>query len=184
MTILTTKRLVLRPWKAGDLESFAKLNADPRVMEYFPSVLSPVESDELGKRISSKIEEQGWGMWAASVPGVSDFIGFIGLAKVLFEAHFTPAVEIGWRLAFDHWGNGYATEGAEAALHYGVKVLDLPEIVALTAVQNRRSRRVMEKLGMHCNRQDDFEHPRVPVGNPLRKQVLYRIKKNEVTWTQ
>jgi 3-dehydroquinate dehydratase/shikimate dehydrogenase len=179
MTTLTTKRLVLRPWKEADLEPFAKLNADPRVMEYFPSVLSCKESDELAQRISSKLEEQGWGLWAVSVPGVADFIGFVGLARPSFEAHFTPAVEVGWRLAFEYWGRGYATEGAKAALTYGFKTLKLPEIVSFTALQNTRSRRIMEKIGMHRDPKDDFDHPKLPEGHPLRRHVLYRLKKIE-----
>src|SRR6185437_2759402 len=155
-SIIRTDRLLLRPWNDTDLEPFAQLNADSRVMEYFPSVLSRKESDELAGRICAKLEEQGWGLWAVSIPGVADFIGFIGLAKVTFEAHFTPTVEIGWRLAFDHWGKGYATEGAKAALAYGFKTLNLDEIVSFTAVQNMRSRRVMEKIGMHHVPKDDF----------------------------
>src|ERR1700761_2965991 len=98
MVIIKTDRLILRPWRKEDLESFAHLNADAKVMEYFPSTLNPKESDDLANRISSKLEEQGWGLWAVSVPGVVDFIGFIGLAEPTFSAHFTPAVEVGWRL--------------------------------------------------------------------------------------
>jgi len=174
-SIIRTDRLLLRPWNDTDLEPFAQLNADSRVMEYFPSVLSRKESDELAGRICAKLEEQGWGLWAVSIPGVADFIGFIGLAKVTFEAHFTPTVEIGWRLAFDHWGKGYATEGAKAALAYGFKTLNLDEIVSFTAVQNMRSRRVMEKIGMHHVPKDDFDHPKLPEGHPLCEHVLYRM---------
>jgi 3-dehydroquinate dehydratase/shikimate dehydrogenase len=148
-------------------------------MEYFPSVLSHKESNDLAKRIIAKLEEQGWGLWAASVPGIADFIGFIGLAKPSFEAHFTPAVEVGWRLAFDHWGKGYATEGARAALMYGFETINLPEIVSFTAVQNMRSRRIMEKIGMSHDSKDDFDHPKLPEGHKLRRHVLYRLKKSE-----
>lgn len=108
--IIQTDRLVLRQWNNTDFEPFAAINADPRVMEYFPSTLSRKESDDLAKRICTQLEEQGWGLWAVSIPGISNFIGFIGLARPSFDAHFTPAVEIGWRLAFDYWGKGYATE--------------------------------------------------------------------------
>lgn len=170
-----TKRLVLRPWQERDLEPFAKLNADPRVMEYFPSVLSRKESDDLARHIIAKIEKQGWGLWAVSVPTVADFIGMIGLNKPNFDAHFTPTVEIGWRLAFDHWGKGYATEGAQAALQYGFDHLKLDEIVAFTTVGNMRSRHVMEKIGMNYDPKDDFNHPKLPESHPLRKHVLYRI---------
>lgn len=178
MEILKTKRLVLRPWKEEDLVPFAALNADPRVMEYFPSTLSRKESDDLAKQISTASEKQGWGLWAVSIPLVADFIGFIGLAKPSFDAHFTPAVEIGWRLAFDYWGKGYATEGAKAALAYGFETLHLPEIVSFTAVQNSRSRHVMEKIGMDHDPKDDFDHPKLPEGHPLRRHVLYRISKS------
>lgn len=173
-----TKRLILRPWQEADLEPFARLNADPRVMEYFPSILSRKESDDLASRISSKLKEQGWGLWAVSIPDVADFIGFIGLAEPSFHAHFTPAVEIGWRLAFDHWGKGYATEGARTALEYGFETLHLNEIVSFTVVQNMRSRRIMEKIGMQHDPKDDFDHPKLPEGHPLRHHVLYRLTVN------
>ena len=175
--IIQTKRLILRPWKKEDLEPFAKLNADPKVMEYFLSTLTPDESNRLAERISNTIENQGWGLWAVSVPNVSDFIGFIGLSSPLFSAHFTPAVEIGWRLAREFWGNGYATEGALAVLQYGFNILKLEEIVSFTTTTNMRSRHVMEKIGMHHNPKDDFDHPNVPEGHPLERHVLYRIKK-------
>jgi 3-dehydroquinate dehydratase/shikimate dehydrogenase len=173
--IIQTKRLILRPWKQEDSASFAQMNADPRVMEYFPSTLSHQESDALATRIQSKIDERGWGLWAVEVPDICDFIGFIGLNDVTFEAHFTPAVEIGWRLAFDHWGKGYATEGALAAAAYAFDVLKLKEIVSFTAVQNMRSRHVMEKIGMQHNPEDDFDHPKLPAGHLLRRHVLYRL---------
>ncbi len=110
--IIRTERLILRPWRKEDFEPFAKMNSDPRVTEYFPSILSYPESDDLAKRLSVKLQEQGWGLWAVSVPGISDFIGFIGLSEPPFSTHFTPAVEVGWRLAYDFWGQGYATERA------------------------------------------------------------------------
>lgn len=177
--VIKTERLILRPWKKSDLEAFARLNADAKVMEYFPSILSCKESDDLANRISSKLEEQGWGLWAVSVPDIVDFIGFIGLAEPSFQAHFTPAVEIGWRLAFDHWGKGYATEGANAVLEYGFKTLNLNEIVSFTAIQNMRSRRIMEKIGMHHDQKDDFDHPKLSEGHSLKRHVLYRINHSE-----
>lgn len=176
--IIKTKRLILRPWREEDLEPFARMNADPRVMEFFPSVLSKEESDALAKRISTKIEENGWGLWAVSVPGISEFIGFIGLNVPSITAHFTPAVEIGWRLAQEYWGQGYATEGALAALTFGFENLNLDQIVAFTAKQNMRSMAVMKKIGMSHNPEDDFDHPNVAVGHQLRRHVLYRINKN------
>ncbi len=175
MTILKTKRLILRPWQKEDLEPFAALNADPRVMEFFPGLVSRGESDQLVKIISDHIEKCGWGFWAASLIETGEFIGMIGLEDVHFQAHFTPAVEIGWRLAFDFWGKGYAVEGAMACLKYGFETLNLKEIVSFTAVQNSRSRRVMEKIGLHRDAKDDFDHPKLPEGHYLRRHVLYRI---------
>jgi 3-dehydroquinate dehydratase/shikimate dehydrogenase len=182
MTTLKTKRLILRPWKETDLAPFAKLNADPKVMEYFPSILSREESDHLAQKMQSKMEERGYGMWAVSIPEIADFIGFIGLNhqdKSTFPAHFTPAVEIGWRLAATYWGKGYATEGAKAVLAYGFEHLHLEEIVSFTAVQNMRSRRIMEKIGMHHDSKDDFDHPKLPEGHALRRHVLYRLKQQQ-----
>lgn len=180
--MIPTKRLILRPWKHTDFEPFAQMNADPRVMECYPSTLSRQESDAMAQKLMQEIESQGWGLWAVSIIGGADFIGYVGLKKVLFEAPFTPAVEIGWRIAYDYWNQGYATEGAKACLKYGFETLKLNEIVSFTAVQNSRSRRVMEKIGMHFNPKDDFDHPRLSEGHPLRRHVLYRISKNE--WMQ
>ncbi|MFI5334183.1 MAG: GNAT family N-acetyltransferase [Chlamydiales bacterium] len=176
--IIETKRLILRPWRAEDFEPFAAINADPRVMEYFPATLTREESDAYTKRIARELEERGWGLWAVSVRDGAPFIGFIGLAPVQFTAHFTPAVEIGWRLGYEFWGKGYATEGARAALRYGFDVLNLEKIVSFTAAQNMRSRKVMEKIGMHHNPADDFDHPRLPEGHPLRRHVLYQLARH------
>lgn len=173
--MIRTKRLILRPWTQADFEPFAQLNADPRVMEYFPSTLSRIESDRQAEKISHLISKQGWGLWAVSIPGIAEFIGFVGLNPVTFSAHFTPAVEIGWRLAYDFWGRGYALEGALAALNYAFATLHLKEVVSFTAIQNMRSIRLMEKLGMHHDPKDDFDHPNLPEGDPLRRHVLYRI---------
>lgn len=178
-SVIKTERLVLRPWQKEDLELFAQLNSDAHVMEYFPSTLNREESDNLAERISTKLEEQGWGLWAVSVPGIAEFIGFIGLAEPSFNAHFTPAVEVGWRLAYDFWGRGYATEGAMACLRYGFEKLNLNEIVSFTATQNMRSRRIMEKIGLHHDLEDDFNHPKLQEGHPLRKHVLYRLSLDE-----
>lgn len=180
MTILHTKRLILRPWKDSDLPLFAALNADPRVMEYFPAILSRQESNALASKICEAFGRQGWGFWAVEVPHVAEFIGFIGLAKPSFEAHFMPAVEVGWRLAFEHWGKGYATEGAKAALAYGFDALKLNEIVSFTPTQNTRSRSVMEKLGMQHDPKDDFNHPKLPEGHSLQRFVLYRISAQHI----
>lgn len=172
---LRTNRLWLRRWRPSDLEAFAALNADPRVMQFFPSVLSREESDALAARFQLHFDRHEFGLWAVEVPGVAAFAGFIGLSVPSFTTHFTPCVEIGWRLAADHWGHGYATEGARAVLTLGFETLGLPEIVSFTTVDNHRSRRVMERIGMTRNPADDFDHPRLPDGHPLRRHVLYRL---------
>lgn len=176
--IIQTKRLILRQWHEEDLEPFAQLNANSQVMEYFPSTLSRQESDQMMKRMQTKIEERGWGWWAVSLAEDGKFIGFIGMNDVdqaIFPAHFAPAVEVGWRLDYPFWGKGYATEGALACLKYGFETLNLEEIVAFTAVQNMRSRAVMERIGMHHDSIDDFDHPKLPKEHKLSRHVLYRI---------
>lgn len=173
--IIRTDRLVLRQWTSADLEPFASLNADPKVMEYFPGLKTKEESDHSVSLMSGHIEKCGWGFWAASLAETGEFIGFIGLEDVHFKTDFTPAVEIGWRLAFKHWGKGYATEGALASLRYGFETLKLDEIVSFTAVANMRSRAVMERIGMHHDSKGDFDHPKLKEGHPLRRHVLYRI---------
>lgn len=177
---LTTESLVLREWRDSDLEPFAALNADPRVMEFLPKTLDRAESDALAGRIREGFAKHGFGLWAVEVPGVAPFIGFIGLSVPGFEAHFTPCVEVGYRLAFDHWGLGYATEGAMAALEFGFQQARLKEIVSFTAPQNVRSRRVMEKIGMTRDPAEDFDHPKLAEGHPLRRHVLYRISQQGV----
>lgn len=182
MTLLKTKRLILRSWREEDLESLAKMNADPQVMEFFLALLTFEESADRLKVYREHIADHGWGLWAVSVPGVADFIGWIGLWPIGFDAHFTPAIEVGWRLLPEFWGQGYATEGARAALQYGFDVLKLDEIVSVTVPANIRSRRVMEKLGMHRDPKDDFDHPKVSEGHRLKRHVLYRLKASE--WQQ
>lgn len=171
---IRTDRLLLRRWRPEDREPFAALNADPRVTEFL-GALSREESDALAARIEAGFEQRGYGSWAVEVRGGAAFAGFVGLSVPRFEAHFAPCVEIGWRLAAQHWGHGYATEGARAALAFGFGTLGLEEIVAFTAPRNVRSRRVMEKIGMTYDPADDFDHPLLPEGHPLRRHVLYRI---------
>jgi RimJ/RimL family protein N-acetyltransferase len=175
MSELATERLLLRRWRPEDRDRFAEMNADPRVMEHFPSVLSRAESDALASAIEQHFHEHGFSLWAVEVPGVTSFAGCIGLAIPRFQAHFTPAVEIGWRLAVPYWGRGYATEGARAALAFGFGPMGLREIVSFTTEGNLRSRRVMERLGMTHDPGDDFDHPGLEAGHPLRRHVLYRI---------
>lgn len=170
---LATERLILRRWKPSDREAFARVNADPRVMEFLPAVLSRQESGNLCDRIEAHLEQHGFGLYAVESRGL--LIGFIGLSVPAFQAHFTPGVEIGWRLAFEYWGRGLATEGARAVMRHGFESLRLDEIVSFTVPANSRSRRIMEKLGMAHAAADDFDHPGLPDGHPLRRHVLYRL---------
>ena len=172
---LRTSRLLLRPWRDEDVAGFAEMSADPAVMEY----LLPLSDRGLSveawvARARAHWDEHGFGQWVVELPGAANFIGVVGLGVVSYEAPFTPAVEVAWRLARFYWGHGYATEAATAALDYGFNELGLSEIVALTVPANQRSRRVMERLGMTRSPQDDFDHPRLPEG-PLRRHVLYRL---------
>jgi RimJ/RimL family protein N-acetyltransferase len=171
---LKTDRLKLRGWREGDLAAFAAMNADPAVMEHFPGTLSRRESDELIERIEGGFEANGFGLWALEVQETGEFIGFTGLAVPGFEAHFTPVVEIGWRLAPSAWGKGYATEAGGAALAFGFEQGGLAEVISFASVGNRRSHTVMERLGMTHDPADDFDHPSLPPGHPQRRHVLYR----------
>jgi RimJ/RimL family protein N-acetyltransferase len=173
--VLTTARLRLRLWRDEDLEPYAALNADPRVREFFPSVQTRQESAESMQFIRDHWRRHGFGVWAVEVIGGAPFIGFIGLSVPSFDAPFMPCVELGYRLAFDHWKHGYATEGSRAALTFGFGTLGLSEIVAMTAVPNERSQRVMERLGMTHHPADDFDHPNIAGAHPLRRHVLYRL---------
>ncbi len=170
-----TERLVMREWRDEDLQPFAELNADPVVMEHFPSTLTRQESDALVARITAQLDDLGFGLWALEVADTGEFIGFTGLALQTFPAHFTPAVEIGWRLKRSAWGHGYASEAAFAALDYGFGPADLDEIVSMTAKTNIRSQRVMKRIGMTHDPADDFDHPNVPDGHRVKPHVLYRI---------
>jgi len=174
--MLETSRLILRRWRDSDRDPFAALNADPRVMRFFPAVLSRAESDRAVDRIEARFETQGFGLFAAELRQGGAFIGFIGLWTPDFEAAFTPCVEIGWRLAAEYWNRGLATEGARAVVKYGFDSLRLSEIVSFTTVANVPSRRVMEKIGMTRSPEDDFDHPKLPESHPLRPHVLYRIR--------
>jgi RimJ/RimL family protein N-acetyltransferase len=174
---LRTERLLLRRWREEDRRPFAAINADPEVMEFFPAPLVREESDELLERIERGFERHGFGLWALELRESGELIGFAGLAVTAFEAHFMPAVEVGWRLARPAWGKGYATEAGRASLDHAFGELGLEEIVSMTTVRNRRSRAVMERLGMTRDPADDFDHPTLPPGDPLRPHVLYRIRR-------
>ena len=169
---LRTERLLLRPWRDDDLAPFAALNADPAVMEYFPKLLARDESDGMADRIRAHFEREGFGLWAVEVPRVAPFIGFTGLSRPSFMQSW---IEVGWRLARAHWGAGYATEAAHAALVWGFAHLDLDEIVAMVVPDNLRSQRVMHKLGMTRDPDADFEHPLIPAGHRRRPHWLFRL---------
>lgn len=177
---IATPRLLLRRWRPCDLEPFAEMNADPRVMEFFPNRLSRDESDAVAARIQRHFDDRGFGLWAVEIPKVTPFAGFIGLATPRFEAHFTPCTEIGWRLAAEFWGRGFATEGAAAVLDHAFRAIQLAEVVSMTAMCNYRSRRVMERIGMTSTSDDDFEHPLIRQGDRLSQHVLYRARRDAV----
>jgi len=173
---LQTDRLLLRHWRDSDRLPFQPMNADPRVMEFFPALLSPAESDALVDRAQAHFNRHGFGPFAVELLKDSTFTGFIGLSVPNFDAPFMPAVEIGWRLAFNCWGRGLATEGARAVIRYAFEDLGLDSLVSFTVPENLRSRHVMEKLGMTHDPHDDFDHPSLPKGHSMRRHVLYRLR--------
>ena len=173
---LRTERLLLRRWRSGDRAPFAAMNSDPEVMEHFPARLTRAESDAFVDRIEAGFAEHGFGLWAVEVQATGEFIGFTGLSVPSFDAHFTPAVEIGWRLARPAWGHGYASEAARRALAEGFTTFGLAEVVSFTSVTNVRSQAVMGRIGMTHDPADDFGHPRIAPDHPLHRHVLWRIK--------
>jgi RimJ/RimL family protein N-acetyltransferase len=181
MTI-TTQRLMLRPWCDSDLAPFAEQNADPHTMRFFPSTLTRAESDAYAARHMQLQREQGLGKWAVELPGIAPFIGAVGLQPVSYAACFTPAIEVAWRLHRAYWGQGYATEAARAVMADGFERLGLAEIVAVTALPNLPSQRVMQRLGMTRDR--EFDHPRLPEGHALRRHILYRLRHEQARSSQ
>ncbi len=175
MIHLETDRLLLRSWTGDDLEPFAAMSADAAVMQFYPAPLSREEAYALAQWFQQSLDANGFGFYALEAKATGAFLGYVGLAKTEFDAAFTPAVEIGWRLAAASWGQGYATEAARACLQHGFAALGLDEIVSFTTPQNTRSIAVMERLGMVRDPADDFEHPKLPAGHPLRPHVLYRL---------
>ena len=171
-----TPRLQLRQWRESDREPFAIMNSDPAVMEFFPSLQSRANSDASIDAWQSQFASQGWSNWAVELIESGEFIGFTGLSVPRRVLPFSPCVEVGWRLGRAFWGKGFATEAARGALRVGFEQLSVAEIVSFTAVGNQRSRAVMERIGM-CNANQDFEHPGVPEGHPLRPHCLYRISR-------
>ena len=175
--MLTTDRLLLRSWGKQDGEPFFRMNSDPRVMEFLPKRLSRDESDLFIQRVENHSRTHSLGLYALELREDHSFAGFIGLSVPAFEEHFTPCVEIGWRLAADYWGRGLATEGTKAVLRHAFEDLELEEVVSFTVPANLRSRRVMVKIGMTRHPADDFDHPNLPEGHPLRRHVLYRARR-------
>ena len=174
---IRTERVFLRRWRPGDREVFAAMAANPAEMEFFKSTLTRAESDRTVDAIEAHFKQHGFGLWAMEIPGVAPFGGVVGLSTPRFKAHFTPCVDIAWRVGIDHWGCGYATEAARAVLEFAFDRLDLEEVVSFTATTNVPSRRVMERLGMTFHPEDDFDHPGLPEGHRLQSHVLYRLRR-------
>jgi RimJ/RimL family protein N-acetyltransferase len=175
---IETERLYLRQWQASDFAPFAEMNANPEVMEYFPKLLTTSMSNTIAKKCQSLINDNGWGFWAVSLKETDTFIGMVGLNHAHADMPFSPAVEIAWRLHNDYWGQGYATEAARASLDFAFVELEIEEVVAFTAVINKRSQLVMERLGM-TNTQEDFYHPMLDLNHRLAEHVLYKITRHQ-----
>lgn len=175
MIYLETDRMLLRDWSGDDLEPFAAMNADEKVMEFYPATVSREDSDALAMRLQQDMDLIGFGLYAVEVKSTGDFIGYVGISQVRFPADFAPALEIGWRLAAESWGHGYATEAARACMAHAFSKLGFADLVSFTTRGNTKSIAVMERIGMSRNPADDFEHPNLPAGHPLRPHVLYRI---------
>lgn len=173
---LRTKRLRLRALRDDDIDAFATMHADPRMMQFLAAPLSRAESEAALLRIVASTRKHGIGPWAVEVRDRAVFIGLVGLARSELEVSFAPCVEIAWRLASEYWGQGYASEAALASLEFAFKTLGLNEVLAWTTPSNSASRRVMEKIGMVRDPAEDFDHPRLPAGHPLRRHVLYRAR--------
>ena len=178
MSRLESDRLRLRQWQAADLPAFAEMGADPVVMEHFPARLDRERSDALALRFKAMIDDRGWGVWALERKAGGEFIGFVGLNIPSDELPFSPCVEIAWRLAQGYWHQGYASEAARVALRFGFVELNLEEIVAFTSLGNLRSQAVMARLGMRRS-PENFQHPALPEGHPLREHCLYRLARGE-----
>ncbi|NBV06842.1 MAG: N-acetyltransferase [Proteobacteria bacterium] len=175
MDRIETERLILRLWKSEDAEVFAAINQDQRVIEFLRGSMSIKESQDFIVRINQLISKNGFGFWATTIKETDELIGFVGLHIPDFESHFTPCVEIGWRLGFKYWGKGYAVEAAKASLKIGFENFGLKEIVSFTTIKNSRSIAVMEKIGMKRDLKGDFSHPKLPLDHPNSKHVLYKI---------
>lgn len=173
---IITPRLILRAFREEDLGVFSLINQDPKVMEFFPKLLTVEESKSFMEKSNAHINQSGFGFLACELKESGNLIGFVGLSTPSFQASFTPCIEIGWRLAFAAWGKGYAPEAAKRLLEIGFSTLNLQEIVAFTVMQNFRSRRVMEKIGMQQDHAGSFNHPLMPTHHALSPHVLYRMR--------
>jgi RimJ/RimL family protein N-acetyltransferase len=175
---MQTERLIMRRWREEDREPFAAMNADPEVMEHFPSTMTRAESDTFVDKIEAHFDRYGYSPWALEVRETGRFIGYTGLIMQTFDAPFLPAAEIGWRLARPAWGHGYAIEAARRVVAFAFEEAGLDAIISMTAVRNVRSRAVMERLGMTRDPAEDFDHPRIPADSPVLRHVLYRLKRS------
>ncbi len=178
--IIETARLILRTWHEDDLESMYAINQDPKVMEYFPALVSKKETLGFIRNMIKQQDIDGYAFYAVELKSTHEMIGFIGLLyrpKTALQVPLNPSTEIGWRLSSKHWGKGLATEGAKAVLAHAFHVLGLDEVVSFTVVNNTKSRRVMEKIGLQYHPKDDFDHPKLPKDSPLKRHVLYRLNK-------
>lgn len=174
MNILDSERLVIHPWQDTDLPVFEAMNADPKVMAHMPNLMSKEDVAAMVMRIKAHFDEHGYGLFSLERKDNGEYIGYTGLCHVPFEADFTPAVEVGWRLLHEAWGHGYVTEAASRILSYAFEDLQLDEVVSFTVQDNTRSWAVMERIGMIRDHDGDFMHPRLPVDHPLAPHILYR----------
>jgi RimJ/RimL family protein N-acetyltransferase len=181
MKILETERLMLRTWNDNDVQPMLAINQDPKVMEYFPGLQDLEMTKNFIDKVNAHFENHGYSLYTTVRKDTNEFIGFIGLLIADFKAHFTPATEIGWRLSSNHWGQGFATEGAKAVLDYAFRELKIPEIVSFTAAGNAKSIRVMQKIGLQHNEADDFDPPKLDDESPLKRHVLYRLSREKYT---
>jgi RimJ/RimL family protein N-acetyltransferase len=181
MKLLETERLMLRTWNDNDVQPMLAINQDPKVMEYFPGLQDLEMTKNFIDKVNAHFENHGYSLYTTVRKDTNEFIGFIGLLIADFKAHFTPATEIGWRLSSNHWGQGFATEGAKAVLDYAFRELKIPEIVSFTAAGNAKSIRVMQKIGLQHNEADDFDPPKLVDESPLKRHVLYRLSREKYT---
>lgn len=178
-TIIETARLILRTWKNEDANAYYQINQDSKVVELLRGPLTMKQVKDFIPVVNKHQEKHGYTLWAVELKETGELVGFIGLNYIDWESHFTPAVEVGWRLGSQYWNKGYATEGAKASLEYGFKKCDLKEIVSFTVPANIRSIRVMEKIELKRDLNSDFAHPKLPAGHPLSQHILYRLMVDE-----